>query len=474
MDASTCAITGTIGDTTGLTSWSADKKTLTLNADNTVAWTAGDGRTLTVNCDNTYGLPCDELSVSWDVFNGVCVASSTGSDSLNPGTVSEPLATIDDGIDQSDTLYITGKGLSAASVLVAQGSYPLDWAGDTNRISMQEGISLYGGYDTGDWKTRNRNNCIISDSSDSDGTDTNPNCAVYLGTGITDATVLDGFTIEGSDYLYTPAVFCENSSPVIRNCRILGGGNYATACPIGIYINTTGTPTAHPTIENKYIDARGGGNVDYCGFGIYMIESSPIITNNTISGGETDFDLSGTLSWPTTPLNAAGSYGIYISRSSAQEIIITTTDLYADNNIFIHRDINSNDNRIFGIRDNASGGHIDSMHNNDFYCIDAAFNNVFSASNSHEWCFYGTNLSPELYQDLGTLDATEAWTAGNISVHPVFENETYGSEDLHLTSSSPTSVTRGGLDGSSWDFDLDLDGADRTADWSMGAYEYDE
>lgn len=67
--------------------------------------------------------------------------------------------------------------------------------------------------------------------------------------------------------------------------------------------------------------------------------------------------------------------------------------------------------------------------------------------------------------------------SGNLSIDPVFEDAglLYDGANWRLTAGSPISVTEGGIDGSTrdWNIGFDVNGNERTVPWSIGAYEYD-
>ncbi len=63
--------------------------------------------------------------------------------------------------------------------------------------------------------------------------------------------------------------------------------------------------------------------------------------------------------------------------------------------------------------------------------------------------------------------------SGNLIEDPNFVDAAAG--DYNLSGSSLCSIARGGLDGETlaWGFSDDIEGSARSANWSMGAYEYD-
>ncbi|UCG47658.1 MAG: right-handed parallel beta-helix repeat-containing protein [Phycisphaerales bacterium] len=145
-------------------------------------------------------------------------------------------------------------------------------------------------------------NCII----DCQGSDNHPRRGFYFRAQEGPDSVLDGFTIANGWVGYGGGIFCENSSPTIRNCRLIenesvgphGGGGIRLAssnaiidgCIIkGNYGQYGGGITcktqSSPTILNCLIVENRAGKSNSYGGGIFCTEeSSPIITNCTLSG----------------------------------------------------------------------------------------------------------------------------------------------------------------------------------------------
>ncbi len=82
--------------------------------------------------------------------------------------------------------------------------------------------------------------------------------------------------------------------------------------------------------------------------------------------------------------------------------------------------------------------------------------------------------------DVNTLTDIINGMGGNVSVDPVFVDidgadddiTTMDDNDWHLTGSTTTDISTGGLNLSA-DFTTDKDGVTRTDPWSMGCYEFD-
>ncbi len=382
----------------------------------------------------------------------VYVSDSIGNDTTNDGTSGSPLATIEEALIQADTLP------KPVDIIVAGdgGAYAI-----TGGISLIEGISLKGGYESTGW-TRDivTNETIIEDISTTGGTITNPKYVISSDNTISTATIVEGFTLQGSisGVNYSSALYVDGGSPTISQCKLLGGSGATSS--YGSYISNS----AQPIIRESYIYGGLGGS----SYGVYNSDVTFIqMYNNIITGGGT--------------LTTTSSYGIYNDNSSA---IIRNNTIYGGEGTSFS----------VGLRLNSNGsGSI--IENNIIYSYNVSASSI---------CLYESNTTSDpislrnndLYDTGGaTLYLDEGGTAldiagiegltditqnsGNVSVDPEFEAS--GDGYHHLGASSPVSVTEGGIDGSvgaeDWGFDIDKDGNPRTGSgatgWSIGAYEYD-
>ena len=143
------------------------------------------------NGDPDDGCECEQTSTTDDPFDGmdtdcdgddgdhadaIHVSADTGSP-FGDGSLTDPLTSIQDGIDQALLA-----GLSY--VLVAEGSYDED-------IELFEGLILFGGYDVG-FTTRD---VYIYDSAI---IGTGTASATIIAVDILSTTIVDGFTIQGN------------------------------------------------------------------------------------------------------------------------------------------------------------------------------------------------------------------------------------------------------------------------------------
>ena len=488
----------------------------TLTVSPAITWTDGVGKTLTIDVRDIAGNPLSTLSLSYDIFTGgiVYVRDSNGSDT-NLGTATLPKKTIQAAIDLADSLYTT------AEVHVAEGTYNVSYQAGTH-VVIKEGISLYGGYSSTNWNTRDPNiyTTTIQDTSTSGGIPNYPNRAIQaVGTS---ATIIDGFTINGGGGNYSSA-FYNNGSPTIQNNSVNGGSGSSES--YGIFA------LGSATIENNTINGGSGGNNSY---GIFAL-GSPTIKNNTINGGSagsgSSFGIyngnsSSTPSSATIENNtinggspgSGSSFGIYISYSSPT---IRNNIIYGG----------TGNNNSFGIGNSGSPTiHNNTINggtgNNNSYGIyhedtvsPAIENNiVFTSGGSNRYCIYesGSTSDPlsvrnndlfdcptAIYFDkdgncpggtnctLAEMESlTDMTVSGNASDTPTFVSKngpdgninTMEDNDWHLV--SPLSVTEGGLNGAhsaeNWGFTTDKDVNPRsplddssTTEWSMGAYEKD-
>jgi len=235
-------------------------------------------------------------------------------------------------------------------VVVAPGIY----TGDGNRDVDFKGKSI---------TVRGKNGpekCII----DCQGSESDPHRGFYFHSGDTSSAVLDGFTIKNG-YMHPGAgIYCNGSGPIIKNCKItgnkaewlngIGGGCYFSnsfakiiTCRItsnsaigtsthsgngwggGIACENSTLEIKNTEINNNYGTYAAGGvgagwdsslyiencvvshNSSQSGAGIHFQDSSPIITNSTITENAAEFS----------------GGGFYCIRSN---IIVVNTILWGD------------------------------------------------------------------------------------------------------------------------------------------------
>jgi hypothetical protein len=527
-------LTGTMTFSNAQYSWSSTyyiDDTLTISVNTGSLWTAGSGHTLTVYGTTAAGVPITPITATYTVENRVYV-STAGDDAPNIGNRTRPFLTIKAAITKAQSLY----GATASKVCVATGTYAVNWASNTNRIVMVAGISLYGGYNA-DFSNRNSTAypTTITDGSTSGGTTwANPNRAIDCSSlSITSATVIDGFTINGggSDAnKYAAAIFCysgasptiqnnsingytstgnhgntygiiNSSSPIIQNNTITGGnGNVSLGRYNGdsyaIYSDFQTGQTQSPTINNNTIV----GGYGYDSYGILISSgAAPVITKNSISGGEANQISYGIWLYTSTSCSVFNNlifggrgyyqtYGIYTG-SAPTKIYNNTIDggrsldpspnnLYCvfiadttlpliNNNILLFTDTSSSSSKRFGIYEGVALT-LTSLKNNNISpsCTGALY--------------YNFGAVPPEKTNISDINGWGGGYSGNSSTAPSFvsysSSVAWASADLHLTAADT-----GGLDGSpsglNWGFTNDKDNVTRTGNgttgWSMGAYERD-
>ena len=360
------------------------------------------------------------------------------------------------------------------NVHVAEGSYQVNSdAGSGNQVVLRDNVSLYGGYSS-DFTVRDPSvyTTIIEDISTTVGTTATLNRTIESNSGITNNTLVDGFTINGSSStgaVYSAAIAnFYGGAPKIQNNIIRGGSesyNY------GIYnLNSS------PVIQNNTI-AAGTGSISY---GVYSRTSSPIIQRNIITGG------------------SGGSDSIAVVSLVSSSSIIQNNVIKGGSGSNTSKAVIDANLSFSTIRNNSIDGGTGGVSSHAIMIMESSptiQNNIlFTSAGTNRYCiseWSNTNSDPAqftnnnlfacqtaLYHDEAITEITTisdvnallditGGTGGNISVDPLFVS----ADDLHLTASSPASVTQGGLDLSTY-FTNDKDGLERTIPWSIGAYEY--
>ncbi len=344
---------------------------------------------------------------------------------------------------------------SKIAVAVSAGQYE-QWQGTDNpnnhkAVYLKEGINLLGGYDQTTWSRDIYANIsyiqkreYVTQSTDPFVTD---NYRVMVCNGVNETAVVDGFTIEnhgGTMFFYGIEVI--NSDCTIRNNRINSGGYYSSTTVGQIPGNIESTP----------VFIRG--------------TSMPRVINNTmyikgIKGKTTN-----------------SSYGVY--RGTAKAFLFALKD--ANSKLIA---INNTMHTVDAAWDAASDGFalyrfIHNVHNSG--SIEVFQNNIVQIDDAGSCNF---NVNTSYYKNNVFHGCTPpAGGSDNIVTDPVLDTSGTRSTgvgfDYQLQSTSPCSVTQGGLDLSGGlsspvtipGFNKDRFGNDRTTSnggWSIGAHEYD-
>jgi len=460
-------------------------------------------------------LGCDDLALRTYIMvramGGIYVDVTTGADG-SAGTRETPKKTI-----QAAIQYFIDKGISG-DVRVAEGVYLVQYDAGTF-VQVREGVSLYGGYSAG-FGTRDPAvyETKIVDQSTTGGTLTEPNRAVDVPAGVTGATVIDGFTIQGGGGDYAGAVFCSSSSPTVSDNKIIGGA--AQTDSFGIY-----SYDADPHIVNNR-EINGGSAVGWVAIAVYNYAgAAPVIENNYIFGG-TGPRTAGVVSESgTAPVINANTIhggegttqadGIQDNGSAAKiwnNLISggTGCNFSAGIRCFFTCTAQIYNNTINGgggtsaqgisLSDGGTPATIPTpfIRNNIVFTAGGGFclyeqhtnpGNPQAVDNNALWDNGGTTI---LYRRAvgGTTDYDTAatvnglaWADSNNESAPVFVDidgsdnvlNTLADNDWHLTAACPSEIRIGGLDLIAV-FRYDRDGTLRTGNgalyWSMGAFEY--
>ena len=520
MDTGTLVVSGDLG--AAGTIWATenfpdDKLTL----DPSVFWSAGVGRTLIVSLDD-YDQP---ISISYNVFRGVCV--SVAGAAGNSGTALAPVDTVPEGIIKVQAVYGTG------DVYVSEGTYSMDWLGDVgSRITLVEGISLTGGFSTdwADWAPITHTT-KIQDTTDNGGSFANPARIIDAGTGVSIATVVEGFELVGNTGPYSAAIYCSGSSPTFRGNKVVAGADGANETRYGFYIDSSSTPL----IEQNTINgpAEGGGATILESYAIYTESSAPTIrqniiyggrasntggvakgfqiedssdpfsiTNNTITGG-TALDSRGIEAWNSgdtiSIINNVILAGVnYAVGGTNYSLYIRNTSPTIRNNTITAGNPTTKATIAYGMYLRAGASPI--IENNiillvegtDFYdiCGIYEFLTITPSSvknNDIYWNTGNANLVPyrewsgTIDTDYTTIAAMEADLNGEAAstAGANVDNDPQLDTGYVPTTLSPCAVTTGGIDGdgAAWGYSDDRNGATRTGGaglgWSMGAFEHD-
>jgi len=187
------------------------------------------------------------------------------------------------------------------TIFVAAGTYQ---PADGQYYTMKEGVKIYGGYPNGggtrDW---NANISVLQGN--------NNRVIRNVDNGLTNAAVLNGFTVTGGSFAAGAGMYNSNASPTVANCIFTGneatggtdggGGmfNNHNSSPLiynCLFVNNTATLKGG-AIENsdnsnpQIINCTIAGNTAADGGGMFNKEnpnpSNPVITNTVLYGNST-------------------------------------------------------------------------------------------------------------------------------------------------------------------------------------------
>lgn len=272
MDPGTLTDSGVLKGQSNPAQWSSASLTDdTLTYQPASTWTSGPGLTLTIDVSDAGGEALPTLTLEFHAVDGIIYVrtAANGGNDGNPGTADQPKATV--------PAAITAAGVyTTAAVFVAAGSYDAGM-----EVAMQDAVSLFGGFGATSWATRNPATHITTlayATAPAGALPATPSTVVRASGGVTSATVLDGFAIDGAGSANSAAVFMDTGSLTVRNSTLSGGAGTGTAT--AIYVNTPGG--APPLIAGNTLDGGTGTTATY---GLRNEAASPTVRDNVIHGG---------------------------------------------------------------------------------------------------------------------------------------------------------------------------------------------
>ena len=306
----------------------------TLTISPSSSWTSGDGRTLNLTMSDLAGHDLSgSLAFTYDVLNGVMYVHVSSGSNNNSGSQTNPRATISSALTYAQTQFSSG------AIYVAGAAGTITYS---ENVTMVEGYSVYGGYDSSNWATARDSTTYlttIQDPTPTGGSIGSPNFAVTFGSGLTGATTFDGFIVKGGGGSYTSGISITGGAAPIISANTVDGGTGTTEA-YGLYANAAGSATL---TANSISGATSGATSSY---GIYNDSSTLSITSNTISTGvaasgsstqEAALYFEGTASGTSSSNNITGGsdvddvYGIYIAGHSGLNFFGNTISLNGNN-----------------------------------------------------------------------------------------------------------------------------------------------
>lgn len=137
-------------------------------------------------------------------------------------------------------------------------------------VTMKENVDLYGGF-WGSETARDARNWIANETIiDASGTSSPEYFSLMIAVRGANDAILDGFTITGGSSYYGCGVLCSESSPTLSNCTITGNSNSGWASGINFQSKSSASLTNCIIAGNAY-------------GGVYCSESSPTLTNCLIA-----------------------------------------------------------------------------------------------------------------------------------------------------------------------------------------------
>lgn len=455
----------------------------TLTISPNTSWAISAGSSLTVDAEDTVGT---RLFPTLNPYGTIYFVDNLAADDTGDGlTISTAKKTIRSAVDSA---------IWPATVLVNTGEYNVnsDTTGTQTHVVLKERVSLSGGYSP-NFNARDTTlypSTITDNSSETKGGvgTAPPSNGIESVSGISNATVVDGFTINGtvqSGADYSAAILISDGAPIIQNNILNGGGGSTTSRAIDIRGSNV------PVITNNFLN----GGSDTSNYGL-VTTASAIIHGNTI---EAAFGLwtgySSAASIYNNIINGT-AYGIINNNSSS---IITNNTLYSiGTGIGIYNQNTSSStimNNIIAypscIQEYGANSDPAVIKNNNLYSCTVVY--VDDEAGCTGNADGDNNSSTCTFAEMEALsDFSPGAVNGNISIDPLLVDvdgidndiKTMGDNDWHLQASSPVNIRQGGLNLAD-SYTSDFDNVTRTAvndgsptntnaaGWSIGAYEKD-
>ncbi len=479
-----------------------DTLTLTPSA----AWPHGPGRTLLVSGKDKEGIPMNPQMIRIDVSTGNIFYVHPSGDDGNDGGFSSPRKTIVAAL----SLLSSGDRLN-----LSEGTY-------TETAILPDGVSLYGGYDSTDFCSRDPKT-YITEVYHSIGMDCGVNwvnkAVLLLQDQNTTSwnspvkgppTVINGLKIDSTD-IHTP-ICMEGANLELYNSHLIVGSGIADAISnrvvfknnllegglidltsrnlhlsennlnLAIFVlnNMFRGNDAKVVIENNYINDPTDGYVSFSldtnKYDIVMrnnlINAKSGVSVNTTSSTDSKFIFTNNILRVKE-----GSYGVQIEDGH----VFTDEVLIANNTIYL--DGTGSQPTAKGI--GATGPNTNVANNIVFFkstanptstCFDTGSMSGKGIGGVDNNLFFGcdTLLKYDGVTKNTIIDVNSVAEANNnISIDPQFLDAT--GLDFRLSSSTPASVLTGGVDGeaANWGINSDFYGAYRRANWAIGAFNKD-
>jgi|GEM_PF-1447317 len=402
---------------------------------------------------------------------GVFVRGADGVNS-NPGTMDEPLRTIQAGVQAA-----MERGLSA--VYIAEGTYEANHE-DGEAIELTEAIDLVGGFSAEAWPNRDPDQYVtrVVDLSGGVGLTSRDFPHYPLRIDLAEGSpIIEGLTLEAAPAGFAAAVSITAGTPRLVDTVLLGNPEAEESFAASIRY-------ADPTIEDSIIDAVGAQSV---AFTVYCQSGDPTLLRNTVESGDGDDD-SAVLYQGCGGVMASNlirSADHQFGTSQAIGLAAFSGPVLVGNTI------------VKAGTSNGTASFIRFFHPTT---LEAIGNNFVHTGDGQSWCLYAApQPSDDVVDDPVSLTHNnfactalyrrwqfEAQTIGTITeLHALVDGASDNVQvdagvvdpvtDLHLRDdgTAPCEVVVGGLDLSALAGSIDLDGVGRSDPWSIGAYELD-